>query len=118
MVHRRDFLDLLTRRPMVAVRIIELLCERVRWMSDRMEESVLLPLSTRLARRIIALAEDYGAELRVSQEELAVFIGATRESVNRQLQTWKRKGLIEIGRSRIRLINRAGLTHALEAGPL
>jgi len=106
MVLRRDFVRLLERRPAVAVRIIELLCERMRWMSERMEESVLLPLQARLARRLIALSDDFGAELLVSQEELAVFVGATRESVNRQLQDWKRKGLVELGRSRIRLLDR------------
>ena len=117
MVLRRDFLELISHRPKVAVRIIELLCERIRWMSDRMEESVLLPLPARLARRLIALCEDYGAEIQVSQEELAVFIGSTRESVNRQLQDWKRKGLIEIGRGRIRLIDRDALAPgSLRAG--
>ncbi|MGA0594779.1 Crp/Fnr family transcriptional regulator [Enterovirga sp. CN4-39] len=102
-VRRRDFLDLLEQRPIVAVRIIEFLCERIRWMSERMEEAVLLPVGDRLAKRLLALARDYGAELAVSQEDLAVFVGATRETVNRQLQVWKRMGLVELGRSRIRL---------------
>ncbi len=115
MVRRRDFVDLIAHRPAVAVRIIELLCDRIRWMSDRMEELVLMPLPARLARRLLALGDDYGAEIQVSQEELAVFIGSTRESVNRQLQEWKRRGLIEIGRGRIRLINRQGLKPAPEA---
>jgi CRP/FNR family cyclic AMP-dependent transcriptional regulator len=115
MVRRRDFVDLITHRPGVALRIIELLCERIRWMSDRMEESVLMPLPARLARRLLALVDDYGAEIQVSQEELAIFIGSTRESVNRQLQEWKRRGLIEIGRGRIRLINRQGLAPVPDA---
>jgi CRP/FNR family cyclic AMP-dependent transcriptional regulator len=105
MILRRDFLDLIHRRPTLAVQLIELLCERIRWMSDRMEESMLLPLSARLARRLSALADDYGAELQVSQEELAIFVGATRESVNRQLQAWKRRGLLELGRAKIRLVD-------------
>jgi CRP/FNR family transcriptional regulator, cyclic AMP receptor protein len=109
MVQRRDFLDLLERRPKLAVQIVELLCERIRWMSERMEESVLMPLRARLAQRLPALTEDYGSELDVSQEELAVFIGATRESVNRQLQAWRRKGLVELGRSRIRVLDGAQL---------
>jgi CRP/FNR family transcriptional regulator, cyclic AMP receptor protein len=112
MVRRRDFVGLLERQPAVAIGIIELLCQRLRWMSDRMEESVLLPLPQRLARRLLALAEDFGSEVNVSQEELAVFIGATRESVNRQLQSWKRRGLIELGRSRIRLLDPVGLDRA------
>jgi CRP-like cAMP-binding protein len=115
MVRRRDFIELIAQRPHVAVRIIELLCERIRWMSDRMEESVLMPLPERLARRLIALGDDYGAEIQVSQEELAVFIGSTRESVNRQLQEWKRQGLIEIGRGRIRLIDAKRLAPARES---
>jgi CRP-like cAMP-binding protein len=106
-VRRRDFLDLLDVRPSMAVSIIELLCSRIRWMSERMEETTLLPVSERLARRLVALAEDYGADLSVSQESLAVFVGATRETVNRQLQVWKRENLIELGRSRIRLLDPA-----------
>jgi CRP-like cAMP-binding protein len=103
-VHRRDFCDLLERRPMVATRIIELLCERIRWMSAQMEERALLPLEARLAHRLVALSEDYGRELHVSQEELAIFVGASRESVNRQLQNWRRQGLVELSRNCIRVL--------------
>ncbi len=112
MVRRRDFLDLLERQPAVAVRIIEFLCRRIRWMSERMEESVLLPLSARLSRRLLALADDYGSELHISQEELAVFVGATRESVNRQLQAWRRGGIVELGRSRIHVLDPGALSAA------
>jgi CRP-like cAMP-binding protein len=109
MVRRRDFTALLERRPLVAIGVIELLCARLRWMSDRMEESAFLPMPVRLARRLVGLSEDYGSEINVSQEELAVFVGTSRESVNRQLQDWKQKGLVELGRSRIRLVDREGL---------
>ncbi|HEY8566146.1 MAG TPA: Crp/Fnr family transcriptional regulator [Beijerinckiaceae bacterium] len=104
MLRRRDFLALLERRPDLAIRFTELLCERVRWMTTRMEETALMPLQTRLARRLLALAEDYGAELTVSQEELGVFVGASRESVNRLLQAWRRQDLIALGRGRVRLL--------------
>lgn len=114
-IRRRDFIGLLERDPKVAVRVIELLCERIRWMSDRMEESVLLPLPARLARRLIALSEDYGTDVLVSQHELAGFVGAARESVNRQLRIWQKDGLVELGRSRIRLVDRDGLRPAADA---
>ena len=70
-----------------------------------MEESVLLPLSARLSRRLLALADDYGSELHISQEELGVYVGAARESVNRQLQEWRRAGIIELRRGRISLLD-------------
>src|SRR6201991_1936170 len=40
-LRREDFLGFLEREPKVAVRLIELLCQRIRWQSERMEESVL-----------------------------------------------------------------------------
>ncbi|KLK91165.1 transcriptional regulator [Microvirga vignae] len=114
-VLRRDFFDLLERRPSVAIRIIELLCERIRWMSEQMEERALLPLETRLAHRLVALSEDYGCELHVSQEELAVFVGASRESVNRQLQDWRRRGWVELSRNRIRVLHPSYLYRSHES---
>ncbi len=110
-VLRRDFFRFLEQRPSVAIRIVELLCERIRWMSSQMEERALLPLEARLAHRLVALSADYGRELHVSQEELAVFVGASRESVNRQLQSWRRMGWIELGRNCIRVLHPSRLYH-------
>ena len=104
MVRRSDFLAYLEREPRVTVRLLELLCQRIRWVSDRMEEAVLLPLHARLARRLCALADDFGSEVHISQEELGIYVGAARESVNRQLQEWRRAGIIELRRGRISLI--------------
>jgi CRP/FNR family cyclic AMP-dependent transcriptional regulator len=108
-VHRRDFLRLLGERADLAVRIVELLCGRLRWLSDRVEEATLLPVEARLARRLVMLAEDFGDDVQVSQEELASFVGAARETVNRQLQAWRGAGLVEVGRSRVRILD----THRL-----
>lgn len=108
-VMRRDLLALVAREPAIAVQLIELLCARVRWMSERTEEASFLPLERRLVRRLLGLCDDYGAEIAVSQEELAVFVGATRESVNRNLQVWKRAGLIALGRGRIHVLDTARL---------
>jgi CRP/FNR family cyclic AMP-dependent transcriptional regulator len=57
-VRRNDFLNFLESEPRVAVKLIALLCQRIRWASDRFEESDLLPLQVRLARRLCALATD------------------------------------------------------------
>src|SRR3984957_8245032 len=104
-LRREDFLGHLEREPRVAVKLIMLLCQRIRWMSERMEESVLQPLPVRLARRLCALASDFGSEVHISQEQLGVFVGAARESVNRQLQTWRKDGILALQRGRILLQN-------------
>lgn len=104
-LRRDDFMAHLEREPRVAVKLIELLCQRIRWMSERMEESMLQPLPVRLARRLCALASDFGSEVHISQEQLGVFVGAARESVNRQLQQWRRDGILDLQRGRILLRN-------------
>src|SRR6201992_1643473 len=59
-LRREDFLSHLEREPKVAIKIIQLLCQRIRWQSERMEESMLHPLPVRLARPLCALATDFG----------------------------------------------------------
>ncbi|MBZ8134966.1 Crp/Fnr family transcriptional regulator [Afifella sp. IM 167] len=100
-VPRRGFIELLDREPSIAIQVIELLCARLRSVSEQMEARAFLPLAARLARRIVALSQDYGAELTVSQEELAALTGVTRETVNRQLQEWKEAGWLALGRKRL-----------------
>ena len=78
--------------------------------SERMGESVLQPLPVRLARRLCALATDFGSEVHISQEQLGVFVGAARESVNRQLQLWRKDGILDLQRGRILLQNMTKLT--------
>ena len=109
-IRRDDFLGFLEREPAIAVKFITLLCQRVRWISERMEEAVLLPLPVRLARRLCALASDFGSEVHISQEQLGVFVGAARESVNRQLQLWRKDGILDLQRGRILLQNMTKLT--------
>jgi CRP-like cAMP-binding protein len=75
-----------------------------------MEESVLQPLPVRLARRLCALSDDFGSEVHISQEQLGVFVGAARESVNRQLQLWRKDGILDLQRGRILLQNMTKLT--------
>src|SRR5450432_1337979 len=109
-LRREDFLGHLEREPRVAIKIIMLLCQRIRWQSERMEESMLQPLPVRLARRLVALAADFGSEVHISQEQLGIFVGAARESVNRQLQTWRKDGILDLQRGRILLQNLNKLT--------
>jgi len=93
-LRREDFLSHLEREPRV----------------ERMEESVLQPLPVRLARRLCALASDYGSEVHISQEQLGIFVGAARESVNRQLQLWRKEDILDLQRGRILLLNMNRLT--------
>jgi CRP-like cAMP-binding protein len=104
-LRRSDFLNCLQKDARLSIKVIELLCQRIRWISDRMEETALLPLNVRLARRLVILSEDFGSDIAISQERLATYVGAARETVNRQLQIWRRGGLIDLKRGRIIVTN-------------
>lgn len=111
---RNEFLHYLERDPRLAVRIIELLCGRLRQTNENMEATFFLPLRARLARRLGALAEDFGTELHITQEELGTLLGVARESVNRQLQEWRRGGIVQLKRGQIFVVDVRQL--AREAG--
>ncbi|AWN43107.1 Crp/Fnr family transcriptional regulator [Methylobacterium durans] len=109
-LRRADLLAYLGREPGIAIKLIELLCARVRYIAGQMNEMTVLPLSTRLARRLTVLAADFGSEIQISQEQLGAYVGSTRESVNRQLQAWRRAGHLDLRRGRIMLRDKAALS--------
>jgi CRP-like cAMP-binding protein len=111
---RNEFIQYLERDSRLAVRIIELLCGRLRQTNENMEATIFLPLRARLARRLSALAEDFGTELHITQEELGALLGVARESVNRQLQEWRRSGIVQLRRGQIFVLDVRQL--AREAG--
>jgi CRP/FNR family cyclic AMP-dependent transcriptional regulator len=74
-----------------------------------MEDSALLGVPARIAKRLLSLARLNGRDavndtkLAISQEELAQFLGVSRQIVNQHLQGWKREGWIVGGRGSITL---------------
>jgi CRP/FNR family transcriptional regulator, cyclic AMP receptor protein len=110
-IRREDFLALLRGEPQLAVHLIELLCKRVRWTSEQMEDSSLLSAPARLAKRLLSLARTHGRQipaglqLKTSQQELAQFLSLSRQIVNKHLQAWKRKSWVALGRGHVVLLN-------------
>jgi CRP-like cAMP-binding protein len=80
-----------------------------------MEDSALLGVPARIAKRLLSLARLHGREaasgtqLAISQEELAQFLGLSRQIVNQHLQAWKRKGWIVAGRGSVTLADARSL---------
>jgi CRP-like cAMP-binding protein len=104
-IRRNDFQDLLRRQPEITFRIVELLCERLRSSSERLEEASFLPLKPRLARRLLKHSEDFGSDIAITQEDLSILVGAGRETVNRQLQKWQKSGILRLGRARVVILD-------------
>ncbi|MCV0395835.1 MAG: Crp/Fnr family transcriptional regulator [Rhizobiaceae bacterium] len=98
---RSRLFDRIERNPPLARAMIDLLCARLRWVSGELGDQALLKIEARLAKRLIfltGLIGDRAGWVSISQSELAGFLGATRESVNKTLTDWRRDGLIDIKR--------------------
>jgi CRP/FNR family transcriptional regulator, cyclic AMP receptor protein len=110
-IHRQPFQALIEREPALALQLLQLLCQRLRWTTDLIEESALLSVPAQLARRLGTLARisgtrtDAGLELAISQADLGQFLGLSRQSVNQHLKKMQRDGLVKLTRARIVIVN-------------
>ena len=103
-IQRRDFMPFLERRPDVSARLLVVLCERIRWVSDLYEDAVFLDLPARLSKHLLRLAKTYGEpvpngvmiSLKLSQQELGNLMGTTRESINKQMRKWTEAGIVQV----------------------
>ncbi len=119
-LQRRDFVPFLEHNPRVAVRLIEVLCARLRRTTTMVEDSAFLTMAPRVARVLLRLAEEYGRtqdgavriDLRLSQRELGGLVGLARENVNRQLRAWREEGLIRVDHGYIVIEDMEGLRAA------
>jgi len=125
---RRDFLPFLERNPAVCIRLLEVMCHRLRWTSEQLEDVNFLDLRCRLAKRLIHLWDHHRSPVddkkpadakkprgvRIQQHTLAAMIGTTREAVNKQLRTWEKDGVIDVGRGSITVLDRSRLESVVE----
>lgn len=125
-LHRRDFLPILYKSTEAIDNITSLLCKRIRQASAFVEDAVFCNASTRLLRRMRALADQYGQpepdrvgvriQHGLSQQELGESVGLTRVSINRHLTTWRERGLIKDGRGYIIIQDMSKLEAAVRDG--
>ena len=108
---RRDFLPFLERHSDVSIKLLTLLCQRLRKTSDQVEDLVFLDQPARLAKTLLRLAEcnETGAnrpgkscvDLKLTQSEIGALAGLRREAVNRQLHQWCADGIVSLERGQI-----------------
>ncbi len=120
-LRREHLAELLEREPKVAIELLRLCGERLRWTSGLVEDASLLDAPARLAKRLLSLGQLHGERagdgfsLRISQEDLANFLGVSRQAVNQQLQVWKARGWVEIGRGVVTVRDEAAIRAATHA---
>jgi len=111
-IERAEFLKLLDESPGICVKLLYVLAQRLRRLSQRSEDAAFLDVPSRLARSLLDLAARFGErgrspdsgiriDLKLSQQELGDLVGATRESVNKHLGDWTRQGILKVEAGRM-----------------
>lgn len=132
-IGREAFVGFLQQHPQCSIRLLTLLAGRLRRLTARSEEIAFLNVESRLAKRLILLADEHGIaegqeirlSVKLSQQEIGDFIGATRESANKQIRAWEQDGivcqrkgyLVVQDQGRLRTIAAAGMSKILAPPP-
>jgi CRP-like cAMP-binding protein len=119
-VPRRSLWSLLERRADICIDLMLVLCERLRHTNQQVEDLAFLDLGSRMAKVLVRLADESGAgtiqakpvAVRISQRVLGELVGGSRESVNKQLHTWKQSGIVAIAKGTIVIRDMAALAES------
>lgn len=110
-----NFLRSLRQMPDLATAFIQMLVNKLRWTTVFAETIAQYDTTGRLLHTLLYYKEEMGKEiipgkrylldLSMSQTELASLVGARREWINRLLQEWRKKGLIDYTRGKITILD-------------
>jgi CRP/FNR family transcriptional regulator, cyclic AMP receptor protein len=115
LLERRDLLAVLMNEPAAAVTLLRIVSGRLRRTSEQLQQASFGPMSARLAKALLALAEaDTGQDnattpIRMSQRDIGNLVGLSRESTNRHLRAWHRAEIIDLQTGMVVLRDRAAL---------
>jgi CRP/FNR family transcriptional regulator, cyclic AMP receptor protein len=110
-LQRSDFHNAIMKNPKIAIQVMEVLSRRLRKTDDKVEDLVVLDVYARVAKKLLELAAEHGIkaedgvriDVRLTQQDLASMVGASRESVNKVLGYFTDKNYISTDKHKITL---------------
>lgn len=105
-IERAAFLECLRVMPAMTFNLSRILSRRVRLCNAQVQSLASLDVPGRVARQLLAFAREYGQPtndggtlipLRLTQNDIAGLVGASRARVNQTLVGWKRRKTISVG---------------------
>jgi len=124
-----EYQQLFQKHPHTATqfltRMLSTLANRLRATDELYQDSVFLDVSARLAKFLLGTSIETSKsgsarrviDIRLSQYELGTLINASRETVNKQLRDWESKGIVDIDKGKIVLLNPGRLQKEAEGLP-
>ncbi len=112
---------LLKRQPRFWRDLALLMTTKLRLVFGVMEDMAVLPIPVRLARRLVAMVENYGEwhdrqrrVVAVKQEQLAQMLSTSRQTVNQVLKELEAAGHLKVTYGEIEIVDLAGLRSAAQ----
>jgi CRP-like cAMP-binding protein len=114
---KRDFVQLIEKNPQLSINIIVSLSRFLKKFASLIEELSLKEVSSRIAKYLIDLSLKLSkegkspreVELDLSKTQLASRLGTISETLSRSLAKMKAKGIIDVKKNRIVILNRESL---------
>ncbi len=103
-IDRAGFLRLLEGNPRMAILLLGVLARRLRRLTRWADDLAALPVPSRLAKCLMTLVAEHGQQvgprrirlgIKLSQQDLGMRIGVTRESINKHVRRWEQAGILQ-----------------------
>lgn len=123
-ISRQAFNQLRADHPDFDGAVLNLLARHMRLLMDYFAGAALDGVELRLAQRLVDMADDFGIAhgdgialpARLSQSELALMVGAARQTTNRVIGQFNQQGLVRLDRGQIILCDLPGLRAIADTG--
>lgn len=110
-VNREAFRQIISWHPQVAMKVIDIMADRLQAANERVQLLSTLPVEGRIAYLLLKLAKKFGEkrgiglllQVPLTRDDLAGMTGTTTESASRAISQFTKNGLIRSGRGWIAL---------------
>lgn len=109
-LRQQQFDELRRDHPTIDRFLVAILAEQVKRLSTQLLEALFVDAETRVLRRLLDLAQEYGEGLPgtvipLTQEDIATMAGTTRPTTNRVLRDAEAAGAIRTARARTEIVD-------------
>lgn len=125
-IHKNDFDHIIKTNPSISLKVLEYAHDRIFELENLIQTVTTKDIETRLASLLLNLSKTFGEtnendsnqvyiNLTMSREDMANFIGVTRETISRKLSLFQSENMIEvIGNRAIRILSLDSLKELTE----
>lgn len=114
-IKKGEFEALLSRRYLLAKRVIEVIGARLRYLGEQVENLMVCDVTTRLLKLLMYLChqnlndtrllkDPIAIPVKLTQEQIAAMIGSCQQTVSETLRQLEREGFIKVSKREILLL--------------